>query len=158
WGGTHTLHGFIDHLTAREFRGWISFAPESLAAQARYLLWCLGRDFVWIGLIPAGLGVVWLFRMQRHLAIAIGLIVAVGRFFAVIYRIRELAPYLVGCVLGLAMFTAMGLLALQERLGSRAALLAGVGLVLLAGVLHWQDCNESQNRLVEDLTTNQLRS
>jgi len=158
WGGTHTLHGFIDHLTAREFRGWISFAPESLGAQTRYLLWCLGRDFVWVGLLPAGWGMWWLLRRQRDLAIAIGLIVAVSAFFAVIYRIRELDPYLVGCVLGLAMFTAVGLLALQQRFGSRAALISGLGLVVLAVVAHGRDCDESQNRLVEDLTTNQLRS
>jgi hypothetical protein len=158
WGGTHTLHGFIDHLTAREFRGWVSFAPETLATQTRYLLWCLGRDFVWVGLIPAAIGITRLLRSQRNLAIAIGLIVVVSAFFASSWSIRELDPYLIGCVLGLAMFTAVGLLAIQERWGPRIAIGTGTGLVVLAAVLHLRDCNESQNRLVEDLTMNQLRS
>ena len=158
WGGTHTFHGFIDHLTAREFRGWITFAPENLAAQTRYLLWSLANDFVWVGLIPTALGLIWLARRDRSLAIAIALIVAVSAFFAASYRIRELDPYLIGCVLGLAMFTAAGVAAIQERFGYRLAVLGGIALVVLAGGLHVRDCNESQNRLVEDLTTNQLQS
>jgi hypothetical protein len=97
-------------------------------------------------------------RRQPSLAIAIALIIGVSAFFAAGYRIRELDPYLVGCVLGLAMFAAVGLLVIQERFGARVALGTGLGLLALAGILHLRDCNESQNRLVEDLTMNQLRS
>jgi len=158
WGGTHTLHGFLAHLTAREFQGWVSFAPDTLGVQTRYLLWCLGRDLVWVGLVPAGFGIVLLGRRQRSLAIAIGLIIVTSAFFAASYRIRELDPYLIGCVLGLALFAAAGLLAIQERFGPRVALVAGLGLIALGGALHLHDCNESQNRLVEDLTANQLGS
>jgi hypothetical protein len=158
WDATHRCNGFIDHLTAREYRGWISLAPDTLATQGRYLLQCMAHDFMWIGLIPAGVGVVWLARRDRNLAIAVGLIVVVSAFFAASYQIRELDPYLVGCVLGLALFMGFGMLALHERLGARAAWLAGSGLVVMSLALHFSDCNESQNRLVEDLTMNQLRS
>ncbi|HEV8481635.1 MAG TPA: hypothetical protein VGR66_12660, partial [Candidatus Eisenbacteria bacterium] len=115
-------------------------------------------DFVWVGLIPAGLGIAWLARRQRHLAIAIGLVIVVSSFFAASYRIRELDPYLIGCVLGVAMFSAFGLAAVLERFGPRITLATAFGLVVLSVVLHWRDCNESPNRLVRDLADNQLRS
>jgi hypothetical protein len=158
WGGTHTLHGFIDHLTAREYRGWISFNPETLAVQGRYLAWSVAHDLVWIGLMPVGLGIVFLSRRRPSLTVCLGSIVAVSAFFAASYHIRELDPYLVGCVLGLALFAGLGLLAIQERFGAQAALGAGLSLVALAGALHVHDCDESRNQLVEDLTMNQLES
>lgn len=158
WGGTHTLYGFLDHVSAREFRGWVSFAPQSLAVQSRYLVSCLGRDFLWVGLVLAGWGIAWLGRRDVKLAVAIGLILGVSGLFAASWNIRELDPYLIGCVLALALFMAFGLLAMQQRWGPRITVGIGCGLVVLAAVLHLRDCNESQNRLVEDLTTNQLRS
>ena len=158
WGGTHTLHGLIDHLTAREFRSWMFSGAETVGPQLRYVAYHLARDLGWAGVVPALLGAVLLARRRPALAATTALLIGVPALFACGYHIRELESYLLGCVLGLGILVAAGLLGILERFGSRWALATGLCLAALNGVLHWHDCDESRNRLVEDLTTNELES
>ena len=149
WGGTRTLAGFVHQVTGADYRGWMFADPASFATQARYLLWRVPWDFVWLGLLVAALGALWLARRAPALAGMAALFTLCGAVFAAGYRILDLDAYLLTTILGLATFFAAGLLRLHERLGARVAIICTVVLVALAAALHWSGADESGNRLVE---------
>ena len=158
WGGTHTLNGFLDHVSGREFRGWMFADAETWLRQARFLAYRLPWDTAWAGLLAAAIGAGLLARRSRALGAALALVIVVAALYACGYRIRELEPYLLGCIFGLGLFASVGLLAIRERFGPAAAVTCGLLLIALNVSVHWRECDESGNRLVEDLTLNQLRS
>jgi hypothetical protein len=158
WGGTHTLYGFLDHVSGREFRGWMFADPETWLRQACFLAYRLPWDAAWAGLLAVALGAGLLARRSRPLGAALALVIVSAALYACGYRIRELDPYLLGCIFGLGIFVSVGLLAIRERFGLAAAVTCGLLLITLNVSVHWRDCDERSNRLVEDLTLNQLQS
>lgn len=156
WGGTHSIHGLINHLTAREFRGWMFSDPAAFAKQLRFVGFRLPWDFAWWGGGVAAAGGVLLARRARPMAALVGGVILATLVYACGYRIRDLDAYLLGCVFGLGACLACGLLWVGERVGPRVALALGVALAVTGGGMHYGDCDESGNRLVEVLARQQL--
>lgn len=156
WGGTHSIHGLINHLTAREFRGWMFSDPAAFMKQLRFVGFRLPWDLAWWGAGLAAAGGALLVRRSRSMATLVGGILLATLVYACGYRIRDLDAYLLGCVFGLGACLAFGLLWLGERMGTRVALSVGVALAVTCAGTHYGDCDESGNRLVETLARQQL--
>ncbi len=158
WGNTVDLARFLDHVTAWQYRVWLFGGWEVFRQQAGWFFADLPRQTAWAGLALALFGLWELARRSwRHAALT-ALIFAATVLYAGSYQIRDIEPYFLAAVMAVGLCAAAGLAALHRRFGPRAALALGAALVVAQAALHYRECDESGNHLVEDLTTNLLRS
>lgn len=150
WGHVRSLQAFLHHVTGADYQRWMFSDAGNVLLQLRYLLWRLPLDFAFVGIVLAGIGVWLLARRAPRLAVLSAVLVVAGAGFAAGYGIPDLDAYLLTAVLGIALSVAGGLVALHERFGPRVALPVVASLVLLNGGLHFRDCDERGNRMVED--------
>ena len=149
WGHVQSLGAFLYHVTGADYRGLMFRDASVMSLQLRYLLWRIPLDFAMVGLLIAALGAVLLLRRASWVvAMSLGLVLA-GAVFATGYGIADIDGYLLTIVLGLALCFAAGLLRLHEQFGARVAIALAATLVVANGALHWRECDERGNRLVE---------
>ncbi len=149
WGHIDSLRAFVHHVTGADYQRWMFADVTNLSLQWRYLVWRLPLEFAFVGLIVAGLGALLLARRAPRLAVLSCSFVIAGACFAIGYGIPDLDAYLLTTELGLAICFAAGLLLLHERFGARATVATAVACVVLNGALHFGECDERGNRLVE---------
>ncbi len=156
WGGTSTWRGFLHHVTGGDYRGWMFTGPDDFLTQLAFVAGRLPWDWAWIGLLPVALGAFALARRARDLALLAAGCVVAGVTFASGYRILDLDSYLLTPVFGLSILLVAGLARLAGRFHPRAAL-ATAGLLLALNVaLHTRECDESGNRMGEQVTLDQI--
>jgi hypothetical protein len=149
WGHIDSVRAFLHHVSGADYQRWMFADASKMSLQLRYLLWRVPLEFAVVGLLVAGLGAALLVRRAPRLAVlAFGLVIT-GALFASGYGIPDLDAYLLTTVLGVALCFAAGLLRLHERFGMPAALALGAALVLVNGALHFEECDERDNRMVE---------
>ncbi len=149
WGAPETLPRLWAHVTGAEYRGWLAPGIETFRRQTDWFVAIVPRDWAWLGLGLALLGLGRAARRQARVAWMALLLIVVCVAFAGCYAIREIPPYYLTAVLGIGLLVAAGLSALADRVGTRLALAFGVALVLANGALHLRECDESGNVVVE---------
>ena len=115
WSATHTLRGFVHHLSGGDYRGWLFSDPATFESQLRFVQWRVPSDFVWAGLIVAALGAWTLARRAPALATMTALFAIAGIVFATGYKVMDVETYLLVTIL------AGGIASRQGSRGSSSA-------------------------------------
>jgi hypothetical protein len=167
WSYPETAGRFLVHVTARQYQGRLGsegLRPEELA---RFAGEQLTGDATWLLPLLAVVGLVALFRLARGLAL-VTLVVATGLvLYNMAYPIHDIAVYY-GPVLALvAVWAALGAVAVVDlamRLaGARRAVAGTVAAVVLIGLalvplaMHWRAMDQRDFVLLRDYIHDTLR-
>ncbi len=157
WGNPATLETFWNHVRGKQYSVW--FGDWSVfGEQTGYFLAKLPLELGVLGLVLSLAGAAFAARRAPKLAAMIALFVAACVIWSGSYSILEIAPYYMTAILGLGIFSGMGLLAAFELFGRRLALVAAGLLAILTAAFNYGPSDESPNVYVEDMTQNVLRA
>jgi len=157
WGNPQTLERLIWHVTGRQYQVWMFSLPMAeVGRNAVRGLGLLARSSVWV-LAPAVVyGMVRLFRIRKDIAVGLLVTILVAFAYAVNYSIPDIESYYLPCVLGLAVFGAVGMDRAERYLGPRRHLLWLAGLAAL--VLNYSGASRRHDYVARDHAVNTLLS
>ncbi|MBI4536164.1 MAG: DUF2723 domain-containing protein [Ignavibacteriae bacterium] len=164
WGYTVNFERFTWHLTAKQYRVWITWFTDSAGRQFSYFLQSLPLEFAYVGVALAILGILILWRTNRKIANTIVLMFVGCILYSINYDIHDIDSYFLLAYVAVALAAGCGVFSLYSWLLSKqglksstaAWLLVGIGLVPL--FVHYAKNDESKNYLVEDYTMNMFGS
>ncbi len=155
WGDPQTLRGFLWTVTGTPYRHYLfglplRFLPARLAAWAGLLV----HQFGWWGLIPGLIGIWWLWRQARALALATLVLVLGYTIYAVGYDTADSHVYLIPAYLAFALWLAWGLEWARTQLLGRvsgltrtaAVCVLAVGLVVPSLLIHFRSLDLRADR------------
>lgn len=162
WGNPATLEKFLWHWTGKQYRVWIFSSTEAAGRQLKYFADALPVEFAYIGLILACIGIVFLFRGSRKIAISVLLLFFGCLFYSINYDIHDIDSYFLLAYVCVALLAGAGILGfysvLHERVNSAILNTLVVVLCLMPVFFHYERIDESENYLVEDYTKNMFAS
>ncbi|MBX2991463.1 MAG: DUF2723 domain-containing protein [Bacteroidetes bacterium] len=162
WGNPATLEKFLWHWTGKQYRVWIFSSTEAAGRQLKYFIESLPVEFAYIGLILASIGVVFLLRGNRKVAISVLLLFFGCLFYSINYDIHDIDSYFLLAYVCIALLAGAGILGLYNwlygRVNSATLNVLIVVLCLMPGFFHYDRTDESENYLVEDYTKNMFAS
>ena len=156
WGDPRDLEHLFHHVTGRQYQLWM-FSSADMSEQQWIYAWSrLPSDLGMAGVLVAVIGIFALMPRARGALIFAGSIVATSLIFVIGYGIRDVDPYALPGLVGLALLVAAGWTLVHRRLGPPVAAAAAIALVLVNGVWHFRACNERDLTLPEDLVRDLL--
>lgn len=158
WGYVAELERFWWHITGKQYSVWIFSSTEAAGRQLTYFFDSLPKEFAYVGLALALVGVVALIIKNRRLAIASALFFVVCVAYAINYDIHDIDSYFLLAYTMVALWSAFGIRALASWFGRSqvegwriAAIIGALALVIqvwaLAGVV-----SQREKYIVEDYT------
>lgn len=131
-----TLDGIIWMARGAMFADWMfGYRLAEIPAQAIDFVVLLWQAFFGIGLIIAAIGVRELWRRDRSLSVALGLIFVVTAAFYINYRVFDKDTMFLPTFLIVSLWIAMGLRGLQDRLGRAGAAVGWGAVAVIAAML-----------------------
>lgn len=155
WGNPSTLDALVKHISGKQYQVWFG-KWEVFGDQTAFFLGGLPMQTGVIGLVLAAGGIVLLLARNRKLAVAFLLFIITCVIWSGSYDIQEIAPYYMTAILGIGLFSGLGLCWVFERFGRQVGLVASAALVLLTLAFNYSSSDESRNTYVEDMTRNTL--
>ena len=156
WGDPVQPWRFFAHITARQYQVWMFRSLEVAREQLGAFFTRLPAEWAYVGLVVAVLGALRLWRADRVVAAWALLVFAGCLVYVGGYAIRDIDAYTMPAMMALGVWFAVGLLLVHERAGARLALAGGAALAIAGAMLHVAACDESGNRLAENLTRDVL--
>jgi hypothetical protein len=139
----NTLRGFLSYVAAGSYGIFLTENPLAQSRDLASYATLLRDQFTWVGIVLAGVGLVYSFRRWRE-AVLLLLFAVTTALFALVYRVPDIEVFLIPLFLVCALWLAMGLAALWElilallsrvQMKQRAALRNGLYCCLLVGGL-----------------------
>ncbi|MCU1246490.1 MAG: hypothetical protein JWN02_2400 [Acidobacteria bacterium] len=165
WGDPHDLRSVVEHITAKQYRQYISSARqgEQLSTSLGVILRDLAPRWAALPLLLATLGLFALFRADRTLFWSLLLAIAATVAWSTIYPItNDLDAYLLPAILVLVLAAACGadtLLQWSSTPGARrAAAAALLALPVLAAFTAWPYRNRGHFYVARDYAGNALKA
>lgn len=162
WGNPVTLEKFLWHWTGKQYRVWIFSSTEAAGRQLKYFLSSLPYEFAYVGLVLAVLGVFFLWKSHRKLAMTVLLLFFGCVFYSINYDIHDIDSYFLLAYVCVAILAAVGWLWLlrwaSESVNVTAAAAGCIAISLATCILHYEKTDETKNYLVEDYTMNMFAS
>lgn len=156
WGDPDSPGRFYDHVTGAIFRDVMFSGGDAFSRQISWFFRALVEDFLWVGPALALVGLVTLFRRHRLAAVWSVALFAVTVLWSSGYAILDVEPYFLPAFVAVGLWCAVGLDLLRSKVGKGEAIAAGVILVCVGIVLHYEDADRTGNRYSEDMTMNVL--
>lgn len=150
WGNPDSLSRFVDHITGKQYRGYL----QSSSGQFGAMLGLLGRDLGPIALLLALWGLIQLWRTERPLFLFIVLIAAADLAWAAFYPIaNDRDAYLLPTIIAIVLAAAYGAAAILRGRWQWALL----AVPLLAAVLAYPQRDRSRFVVPKLYAENALR-
>jgi tetratricopeptide (TPR) repeat protein len=164
WGDPHDLGSVVEHITAKQYRQYISSARqgEQLSASIGIILRDLAPRWAPLPLLLAALGFIALFRDDRTLFWTFLLPLAATFAWSTIYPItNDPDAYLLPAILILVLAAASGAYTLVQWLSTQGVRRAVAGALLVlpivAAVTAWPYRNRSRFYVAKDYADNALK-
>lgn len=171
WGNPSTWETFWHHVSGSQFRVWM-FEGKKVAIQNLTQFFMgkpetgmpgLFREFMWVPLLFAVFGLIYLWQIQRKMAIFTLITIVFGIAYTINYSIKDLDTYYVVVYLMLAVLAGTGLRWVWIRLEQSNAVRWGITVVAIAGLgleigSNFSRNDEHDNYLYYDYTTYALNS
>lgn len=169
WGDPDTFEKFWHHFTGKQFQVWMFSGKEAASQNLKEFftgtedgrMLGLGREFMWIPLAFAAVGLRYLFTLRKSLAwfSVISLVFGIG--YVINYSIKDLDTYYLFVYLVLAFLAGLGLRFVWVRVkGSPMIKWATSGIAVVAiglqVVFNYARVDESENFLFRDYTVHAL--
>ncbi len=160
WGDPTTLKRFIDHVFAKQYSIWQPWESgvDVFTSRLGYILSNYPVMVAWVGILAGILGIIWLARRNRHLAIWVGLMLLTCLLYASGYDIVDIEPYYLAAVLAYGGFIACGFVWFMQRTEVRIGVGAAAILAVVVIGINYGRSDESDNHLVADMTHNMLEN
>lgn len=159
WGEPRTLAAFIDHVSARDYRGRFLMGLQPFLLSLREFASGLPRQSGGLGLALAAVGAVAASRRDRVMAALLGASLLTSVVVAASYAIPDIAPYFLLAYLVLALLGGYGVAQLAAWLRGRRVAAAAVAAAATSTLLLGNgSVSERGNFLVLDFTHNMFRS
>ncbi|MEO0079573.1 MAG: DUF2723 domain-containing protein [candidate division WOR-3 bacterium] len=157
WGNPVNLERFWWHVTGRQYQVWMFSLPMAeVVRNAGRGLGIIARSFGFVLLVPVLIGVYRLVKTRLSLALGLLATVFLSFFYAINYSISDIESYYIPCVLGLALFCAVGLDSLRALVRPLQHLGWVVGLVLL--IVNFNSLGRQGDYVAYDEAMNTLAS
>jgi len=157
WGNPRTPEAFWNHVRGKQYSVW--FGDWSVfGKQTSFFAGKLPAELGWVGLALVVLGASFVARRAPKLAVMFGLLIVACVIWSGGYSILEITPYYLSAILGLGLFSGMGLVWIFERMGRRFSLVTAATLAGFTAAFNYAPSDESPNTYVEDTTGNVLRA
>jgi len=159
WGNPVTLEKFWWHFTGKQYRVWIFSSFESAARQFNYFLETFPKEYAYLPLGLAILGLVILFRNARPLFLYTVILFLTCVLYSINYDIHDIDAYFLLAYVVTAVWIAFGAVKIVEEIRNRWMQRAFAAvLVAMPLYVHYENVDESGNYAVEDYTMNMFAS
>lgn len=153
WGMVHRdLSAFLYHVKGTQFGVWM-FSDKKAFSDNVSMFWALlASTLLWIGFIPACIGLWRMVTGQRRFALALIALVIGNLGISLGYAIPDLEPYFLPTILVSVLLFCLGLPSLMRKLptGSYWAVLA---IPVVALVVGWPQQDRSEHTAVDNYTS-----
>ncbi|MBM4165889.1 MAG: DUF2723 domain-containing protein [Ignavibacteria bacterium] len=165
WGNPETLERFFWHVRGKQFSVWFFSSAEVAKQQFNYFLSRAPKEFAYVAVVFALLGILSLRKNKRALLFT-SLLFVFCILYSINYDIHDIDSYFLLAYFTVAIWSAFGVQFLLERFSSRRKQekenrklsLAFILICLLPLPFHYSQTNKSENFLVEDYTKNMFAS
>ncbi|MBS4029514.1 MAG: DUF2723 domain-containing protein [Ignavibacteriales bacterium] len=184
WGHPATLERFLWHVRGKQFSVWIFSSMEVAKQQFSYFVTHLPAEFAYIGFAFGVIGIFRIWKDKRALWFTSLLFIGCV-LYSINYDIKDIDSYFLLAYFVVAIWSAFGVLFLQEQFGKKKLVVSSqksvgkkqqtdksqitnlkpqiiqfslIALCLLPIPFHYSEVDESKNFLVEDYTKNILNN
>ena len=137
WGNAFNLERLVWHITGKQYRVWMfSSNPTEIAGNLGRGLAILGRDLLYVFVIPVLAGFWSLFKKTRRVGWLLLAIIVLNILYAVNYSIPDIESYYLPAFIALVFAASHGLKSLQRYLRWPIAL----AICLVIPVVNYRSC------------------
>jgi hypothetical protein len=158
WGNIHDWTTFKRHLTGHQYQTWILAGSKVAARNLGEFLKAFPKEWAFAGPVLMIFGIAFAFRSAKTLAWAITIGLLFNIFYSIQYDIKDLEPYFLLAMMGMAFFAAFGMKRIISRFQKPWALPAMLAFPLLALGLNFKASDQSKTRFFEEYTQSALES
>ncbi|MBK6291190.1 MAG: DUF2723 domain-containing protein [Ignavibacteria bacterium] len=153
WGMVHRdLSSFLYHVKGTQFGVWM-FSDKKAFSDNVAMFWSLlSSTLLWVGLVPAAVGLWRTIASRRSVAVGLMAIVAGNLGISLGYAIPDLEPYFLPTILVAVLLFCVGLPTLLQKLPSRLHW-AALAMPMVLVVVGWQQQDRSDHTAVDNYTT-----
>ena len=136
WGDFTSIDGWWRHITGWQYRVWLFESGEQWAKNmGNFLFHLLPRQMLWVGLIPAGLGMYETWKESRPKGMWITTLFLFPAIMVSGYGISDLDSYFLPSILITVWFAAIGTAKLAAKLSDQKWMIAAT--ILAAAAIIW---------------------
>jgi len=151
WGWvSRNFDKYIYHVTGKQYQVWMFTGSEAFMGNLTKFFNIFPYQFGWLGLISFIFGIYKVFISSKDIFWFLILLVIGCLAYSLNYSIHDIETYFLAAVIGLLLFSAVGLKAIYEYYPK--VLPAFILLPLISLAVNFNDVNESDNRLVPEYT------
>lgn len=160
WDYPANLFNFYRHISGKQFSVWMFSSTDAASKQFSYYLSAYPKEFYYIPLAVAFLGLIYSFIKQRRFFIFSGLLFVFNILYAINYDIHDIDTYFLLSYIITAVWFALGLIFLIEKLKLNIALIIIAAFVFpsLCVYANFNENNESKSVYVKEYTENMFAS
>jgi hypothetical protein len=156
WGNPQTLEKLTWHISGKQFRVWMFSSSDVAIKQLNYFFEQLPKEFFYLPLFFALIGVVVLLFSDRKKFFIVLLLFTGCVAYSINYDIHDIDAYFLLAFFAVAISASVGVLKIIHQFPSAVPtqLFAAVLLFILAVQIYsnWYEADQSHNSLVEDYT------
>lgn len=109
WGDPQSWDAFWHHVSGKQFRVWMFTGMEDFSTDFKAFLARTPGEFMYAGILLAGLGLYYGTKMRKNLTIALGGLILLNLIYACNYHIKDIEPYFLPTSFALAIWMALGI-------------------------------------------------
>ncbi len=166
WGNPETFSTVIDHITAKQFGGlFLKHGLDGVMLQLNIFIDALLKQFPFILLILAVIGVIVGLKQERKIALFFLALLAVNISYSLAYYITDIESHFTNIFLTLVLFMGMVLDRLYGQIKKAKKVQVhwlGVGILIIIALLplgfNRTKCNQSDNYLARNYGLNMINS
>jgi hypothetical protein len=164
WGNPVTPEAFFWHFSGKVYRVWIFSSTESALKQFRYYIDSFPGEFGYVSLLLVPFGLWRLFRQSRKFLLFTVLLFLGCLLYSINYDIHDIDSYFLLSYVTVAVWSGAGVAAIFGLFGPLRTSPRWVGsalcglLCLMPLAVNYPKVDESDNRIVEDYTSDMLAS
>ncbi len=160
WDYPANLFNFYRHISGKQFSVWMFSSTEAASKQFSYYLSAYPKEFYYLPLVVAFLGMIYSFIKQRRFFIFSLLLFVFNILYAINYDIHDIDTYFLLSYIITAIWFALGLLFLIEKLKLNLGVIVIAALIFpsLCVYANYSENNESKSVFVKEYTENVFSS
>jgi hypothetical protein len=158
WGNIHNWATFKWHITGHQYQTWIMAGSKVAAKNLGKFLKAFPKEWALVGPVLMILGISYAFKSARTIAWALTIGLLFNIFYVIQYDIKDLEPYFMLVMMGIAFFAAFGMKLIVSKMQGQWVLPALVLFPSLALGFNFQKSDQSKTRFFEEYTNAALNS
>ncbi|MCK4655507.1 MAG: DUF2723 domain-containing protein [candidate division Zixibacteria bacterium] len=154
WGNPETLAGLIDHMTLKQYSGWVHSSFEGFYVSVRLFIMTLFKSWWWIGAIATISGAIAGWKVARSETITALLILVSSLLLASSHQAVNYEPFYLAPMFASLVLIGNNFIWLQRRNThssvTAGVIVAGFACVLWLAVCNYREMDKSGFTLAED--------